>query len=363
MVLSIDGTTSGRPSGRLKMGGGGVAPAEWRAQRTPNGVLSLPGLVAGPASARQPPGGVLSGGIPPDIMRGGAGAGPPGGPGRRRDSGGGMQWLPIGGMPARRGDGPGGYGARWNGAADGRHDFVPPMAGRNGAAYRQHSGPACDRRPAGGGGAWQGPNGALRGRWGVPRSRAVDRLHRSRPAGECGLCGISTWRSGEMSLCPERPMCRGRHAARRAWRWESVSPPVPALPADPASACPQARVLAPRTACAKGPMPGPALPGNGSGAAGFIPARPTPKRSGTCPDTQIGRTGRKRCLFAINDAGSGTLRGLRARREARPPLYRRNASCARRTYDRRTCGSGRGRQPGENPGTAFRGHLGADGAA
>ena len=31
-----------------------------------------------------------------------------GGPGRRRDSGGGMQWLPIGGMPARRGDGPGG---------------------------------------------------------------------------------------------------------------------------------------------------------------------------------------------------------------------------------------------------------------
>ena len=34
-----------------------------------------------------------------------------GGPGRRRDSGGGMQWLPIGGMPARRGDGPGGNGA------------------------------------------------------------------------------------------------------------------------------------------------------------------------------------------------------------------------------------------------------------
>ena len=163
---------------------------------------------------------------------------------------------------------------------------------------------------------------------------------------QSGLCVVGAMRHGALgdgSQCPP--------------------PPVPALPADPASACPQARVLAPRTACAKGPMPGPALPGNGSGAAGFIPARPTPKRSGTCPDTQIGRTGRKRCLFAINDAGSGTLRGLRARREARPPLYRRNASCARRTYDRRTCGSGRGRQPGENPGTAFRGHLGADGAA
>ena len=91
--------------------GGGVAPAEWRVQRTPNGVLSLPGQSSGPVSARQSPGGVLSGGIPPDIMRGGAGVGPPGGPGRRRDSGGGMQWLPIGGMPARRGDGPGGNGA------------------------------------------------------------------------------------------------------------------------------------------------------------------------------------------------------------------------------------------------------------
>ena len=105
----------GRPIGRLKMGGG-VAPAEWRVQRTPNGALSMPSQSAGPVPARQPPGGALSGGIPPDIMRGGAGAGPPGGPGRRRDSGGGMQWLPIGGMPARRGDGPGGHGARWNGA-------------------------------------------------------------------------------------------------------------------------------------------------------------------------------------------------------------------------------------------------------
>ena len=52
--------------------GGGVAPAEWRVQRTPNGVLSLPGLVAGPVSAWQLPGGALSGGVPPDIMRGGA---------------------------------------------------------------------------------------------------------------------------------------------------------------------------------------------------------------------------------------------------------------------------------------------------
>ena len=53
------------------MGGRGVAPAEWRVQRTPNGVLSLPGLVAGPVSARQSPGGAPSDGIPPDVMRGG----------------------------------------------------------------------------------------------------------------------------------------------------------------------------------------------------------------------------------------------------------------------------------------------------
>ena len=42
----------------------------------------MPGLLAGLVSARQSPGGALSGGIPPDVMRGGAGAGPPGGPGR-----------------------------------------------------------------------------------------------------------------------------------------------------------------------------------------------------------------------------------------------------------------------------------------
>ena len=54
------------------MGGRGVAPAEWRVQRTPNGVLSLPGQSAGPVSARQSPGGALSGGVPPDIMLGGA---------------------------------------------------------------------------------------------------------------------------------------------------------------------------------------------------------------------------------------------------------------------------------------------------
>ena len=129
MVPPIGGTV--QPPDRAAQNGGGVAPAEWRMQRTPNGVLSLPGLVAGLVSAWQSPGGALSGGIPPDIMRGGAGAGPPGGPGRRRDSG--------GGMPARRGDGPGGYGACWDGAADGRHDFVPPMAGRNGAACWRHS--------------------------------------------------------------------------------------------------------------------------------------------------------------------------------------------------------------------------------
>ena len=41
-----------------------------------------------------------------------------------------MQWLPIGGMPARRGDGPGGYGARWNGAGH--------YGAGNGASYRRH---------------------------------------------------------------------------------------------------------------------------------------------------------------------------------------------------------------------------------
>ena len=32
----------------------------------------MPGQSAGPVSARQSPGGALSGGIPPDVMRGGA---------------------------------------------------------------------------------------------------------------------------------------------------------------------------------------------------------------------------------------------------------------------------------------------------
>ena len=75
VVPPIGGTV--QPPYRAAQNGGGVAPAEWRVQRTPIGALSLPGLVAGPVSARQSPGGALSGGIPPDIMRGGAGAGPP----------------------------------------------------------------------------------------------------------------------------------------------------------------------------------------------------------------------------------------------------------------------------------------------
>ena len=73
MVPPIGGTVQ-PPYWAAQNGGGGVAPAEWRVQRTPNGALSLPGLVAGPVPARQLPGGALSGGIPPDIMRGGAGA-------------------------------------------------------------------------------------------------------------------------------------------------------------------------------------------------------------------------------------------------------------------------------------------------
>ena len=97
----------GRPIGRLKMGGGAWHPPNGGCKGRRMASFHCPAL-AGPVSAWQSPGGVLSGGIPPGVMRGGAGAGPPGGPGRRRDSGGGMQWLPIGGMPARRGDGPGG---------------------------------------------------------------------------------------------------------------------------------------------------------------------------------------------------------------------------------------------------------------
>ena len=43
MAPSIDGTIW-PPDRAAQNGGGGVAPAEWRAQRTPNGALSLPGL-------------------------------------------------------------------------------------------------------------------------------------------------------------------------------------------------------------------------------------------------------------------------------------------------------------------------------
>ena len=71
MVPPIGGTVQ-PPYWAAQNGGGGVAPAEWRVQRTPNGVLSLPGLLVGLVSAWQLPGGVLSGGIPPDVMRGGA---------------------------------------------------------------------------------------------------------------------------------------------------------------------------------------------------------------------------------------------------------------------------------------------------
>ena len=66
----------GRPIGRLKMGGGGVAPAEWRVQRTPNGVLSMPGL----GRAGPPPGSRRAARCPAEFRRisCGAGAGPPG---------------------------------------------------------------------------------------------------------------------------------------------------------------------------------------------------------------------------------------------------------------------------------------------
>ena len=65
-------------------GGRGKALPNGGCKGRPEGALSMPGQSAGPAPARQPPGGALSGGVPPDIMRGGAGAGPPGkGPAER----------------------------------------------------------------------------------------------------------------------------------------------------------------------------------------------------------------------------------------------------------------------------------------
>ena len=53
-------------------------PSGWRGRALSGpckghlGALSLPGQSAGPVSARQLPGGALSGGVPPDVMRGGA---------------------------------------------------------------------------------------------------------------------------------------------------------------------------------------------------------------------------------------------------------------------------------------------------
>ena len=113
--------------------------------------------------------------------------------------------------------------ARWNGAADGRHDFVPPMAGRNGAAYWQHSrtglrsqagrGGAVSRYPAGavprraaagsggGHGAVQGRHGVwclqLQARYMVPAKagtvscRALPSgavIRAAFPGGQCRIC-------------------------------------------------------------------------------------------------------------------------------------------------------------------------------
>ena len=219
MAPPIGGTVR-PPYWAAQNGGGGVAPAEWRVQRTPNGVLSLPGLLVGLVSAWQSPGGALSGGIPPGIMRGGAGAGPPGGPGRRRDSG--------GGMPARRGDGPGGYGACWNGAADGRHDFVPPMAGRSGAAYWQHSRVGLRSQACGGACGC----GACYGKHGVA------------PAGWCSLI----W-------CRRNGAAYGLHGIRRHGSWLHGTGTVPAGRSDPAAAgtpaaaCLHAGAMAPAERC------------------------------------------------------------------------------------------------------------------
>ena len=95
-----------------------------------------------------------------------------------------------------------------------------------------------------------------------------------------------------------------------------------------------------------------------SGAPGATGRTGWPNWQGRCDLRDHKMPGRADCVTMRLPAG-----GIWTRPDTRPPLYRRNASCACRTYGRRICGSGRGRRRGGNPGTAFRGRCGADGDA
>ena len=130
-----------RPTGRgSKLGG--VAPAEWRVQRTPNGALSMPGL--GRASLRPATAGRRA------VRRSSAGC----------HAGRGGRWT------AGRTRPPPGFRRRYAIAADRRHACTPGRWPRRvwcllGRCRRwlagmvlpigSTRGPACDRRPAGGG--------------------------------------------------------------------------------------------------------------------------------------------------------------------------------------------------------------------
>ena len=68
LVPPIGGTVGCRAIARREVGD---VAGPCRALRGHLSALSMPGQSAGPVSARQPPGGAPSGGVPPDVMRGG----------------------------------------------------------------------------------------------------------------------------------------------------------------------------------------------------------------------------------------------------------------------------------------------------
>ena len=152
-----------------------------------------------------------------------------------------------------------------------RLDMVPPIAdtvpggtvlwrgGFRRAIARRMVPAIAGTVPGGRGKAPTGPCGDAETSLGLVQS--IDCTIPGLPAGECGLCGISTWRSGEMSLCPERPMCRGRHAARRAWRWESVSPPSRPCPLIPRLLVRKLGFWRPALPAPRVPCPDPRCPG------------------------------------------------------------------------------------------------------
>ena len=186
----------------------------------------------------------------------------------------GDMWCRLDMVPPIAGTVPGGT-VLWRGgfrrAACCRLDMVPPIAGtvpggtvlwRGGfrrAIARRMVPAIAGTVPGGRGKAPTGPCGDAETSLGLVQS--IDCTIPGLPAGECGLCGISTWRSGEMSLCPERPMCRGRHAARRAWRWESVSPPSRPCPLIPRLLVRKLGFWRPALPAPRVPCPDPRCPG------------------------------------------------------------------------------------------------------